>query len=141
MNYHPALPLQKAIFEALANSPEIANAVTGVYDSVPDDAEFPYIAFASEAYTREIWGHEAFVDFLIVTEANKGRVQAKEISNLMAGILDYQNLDVEDFDVAEGGLYDQEFGIEENNESRLCVATYRFLLSAHENIFDEDDFG
>ena len=135
MYNHPALPLQKAITNALRSNTELMKLITNVYESVPQKAPFPYIAYGSEAYTRGMWEHECFIDLIVATE-DKGRVNIKQIENIIIGILDYEDLEVKDFQVEEQGLESIEFGIETTGNSRISIMTFRFLLGAEEaNVF------
>lgn len=132
---HPALPLQSAILTALKNNTDLMQMVTGVYEAVPQKYAFPYITLGGEAYSRDLWEHECFID-LIVATSTKSRTSAKKIENVIIGILDYENLEVEGFQVQEQGLESVEFGVETTDESRISIMTFRFLLGAEEsNIF------
>lgn len=86
--------LQKAVYDTLLADTALAVEMGGavrVYDSVPDNAIFPYLSIGSDQIvdngTSCSNGSEAFVEVHVWSRA-VGRVEAKKISGAVRAALD-----------------------------------------------------
>ena len=134
---HPALPLQKAIIAALKNDPDVTAFVgERVYDHVPPKPTFPYIVLANEAFTRDLWQHECFVDLQWFTKST-GRPAVKRLGEAVIDALD-RLIVIDGFDTDEGGLEDLNYFQEDTGETQMGEASFRYLVSAEEDLFKDE---
>lgn len=134
MTSHPALPLQKALIDALKEH-EGVTAIVGsrIYDHVPPSPVFPYVVIAADSYGRELWAHECFVDIQYFTKS-KGRPAVKTLGAEVIDALDVQ-LIVDGFDTDEYGLEEANYFQEDTGDTQMGEASFRYLLSASEDLF------
>ena len=133
---HPALPLQKAIIDTLKTDSDVSAIVKGrVYDHVPPKPVFPYVVLANEAFTRALWQHECFVDLQWFTKST-GRPAVKRLGEAVIDALEGY-LEIEGFDTDEWGLEDVTYFQEDNNETQMGEASFRYLVSAGESLFED----
>lgn len=82
--------IQSAIFVALTGDTTLMNAITGIFDFVPQNQSFPYIAFGLRTEMRldtmGTWGKDATFEMKIWTQA-KGFNQAQDILNKMNTVI------------------------------------------------------
>lgn len=88
----PSAALQAAIYRALRDDAAVAGFVGGrVFDAVPADADFPYIAIGEVQTVDDgaacIDAAECFVTLHIWSQA-KGAVEARRITSAVAAALD-----------------------------------------------------
>ncbi|MFN6950983.1 MAG: DUF3168 domain-containing protein [Albidovulum sp.] len=96
MSVDPSLALQKAIYEALTESPAVAGG--RVFDHVPEGAEFPYISFGTfqslgnraDCYD----GTESFFDINVWSRA-VGFPEAKGIADRVREVIDRADLAID----------------------------------------------
>lgn len=133
---HPALPLQKAIIDTLKANEAVA-AIVGnrIYDHVPTKPTFPYIVLANEAFTRDLWQHECFVDLQWFTKST-GRPAVKRLGEAVIDALDAY-LVIDGFDTDEWGVEDVTYFQEDNGETQMGEASFRYLVSAEEALFQD----
>lgn len=134
---HPALPLQKAIIDTLKTDPDVSAIVKGrVYDHVPPKPVFPYVVLANEAFTRDLWQHECFVDVQFFTQST-GRPAVKRLGEAVIAALD-RLIIIEGFDTDEGGLEDLNYFQEDTGETQMGEASFRYLVGAEEDLFKDE---
>ena len=127
MNRHPALPLQKAIFDALKNDPDLNEIIQGrVYDHVPDNAKFPYLVIGDDSFSRDLWMHECFVTVLAFTE-QVGLTGVKRLAGLVQNVLDVE-LAVEGYVTQEWSFEELSFSVEDNDQTQMAEIELRYLL-------------
>jgi len=133
---HPALPLQKAIIDALKDH-EGVTAIVGprIYDHVPDNAQFPYVAMTGDAYTRDLWQHDCFVTVSCFT-GGKGRPAVKRLAEQVIDALDRQII-VRGFDTDEGAYEDMDIQSEAQDAFQVADVNFAYVLSAEEDLFGE----
>ncbi|WP_374274437.1 DUF3168 domain-containing protein [Brevundimonas sp.] len=133
---HPALPLQKAIYKALSEDEAITEVVTDrIYDHLPEDAQFPYICLADDAYSRDRWFHECYVTVQAFTEG-EGMVDVKALASLVDECLTRQ-LIVEDFDTVEYAGESIEFYRDPKAGNQMAELELRYLLEPQLVWYDE----
>jgi hypothetical protein len=98
--------LQKAVFAALTGDADVASAVTGVFDHVPqpvdagDDSQFPYITIGQgtvrEFDTDDVLGFDATVE-VHVWSRQRGRREVKEIQGLVYDVLHRGDLTIDGY--------------------------------------------
>lgn len=91
------LAVQRAIFGTLTGDPELMARVSGVFDEVPEDAEFPYVVIGEATSTprNTLTGHgRETVVTLHVWSRYQGFTEALEIADRITGLLDHQPLEV-----------------------------------------------
>lgn len=129
---HPALPLQQAILNALLDDPAITALVgTRVFDHVPADAAFPYIAIGDDAFARDLWRHEAFVTVLVFTQ-KIGLPAVKRLSALVQSCLD-RDLVLNDWRTLEWSFEKMNFSEDKKQGVQMAEIEFRYL-------FEEDDY-
>lgn len=93
----PEYALQEAVYTALLDNPLLISALGGpkIYDRAPEDARFPYIAFAGlstgDGSTASERGYECRI-VLNVWSRHKGKREAFDILRLVRLSLDGQDL-------------------------------------------------
>lgn len=124
---HPALPLQKAIFDALGASSELTALVGDrIYDHVPDDAVFPYVVIGDDSFSRDLWRHECFVTILAFTE-QVGLTGVKRLASIINTALDVE-LVVDGYNTVEWSAEDLNFSLEDTEATQMAEAEFRYLL-------------
>jgi peptidoglycan/xylan/chitin deacetylase (PgdA/CDA1 family) len=90
--------IQVAVRDALLDDNDIAQAVTGVYDYVPETAAMPYItvgeATETSDNTHNTFGHQTTVTLHIWTR-QRGHKQGLELLQQVKKVLDRQPLDID----------------------------------------------
>ncbi len=126
----PALALQKAIYDALMNDPDVQTIVQGrVYDQVPDDVTFPFIKIGDDNLQSELWMTEAFVSVNSVTES-VGLPAVKRLAATVRQALDTIGTDLAmiGFAVCEYDYQDTSYLTDEENGSQLADSGFRYLI-------------
>lgn len=84
------LPFQKACYDALTGDAELMGKITGVFDNVPEDQEFPYIQIGSITGlpwdAMELAGEDMTLTFHVWSRY-RGKKEMKEIMDDMYRIL------------------------------------------------------
>ena len=125
---HPALPLQKAVFDVLNN------LVPGVkvYDAVPDNAPFPFIHIGDD----HIIGDARFGDWfdctvnvhVFVRDPNKpGKVRIKEINAAIYAALNVQ-LVVAGFECMTASPYVDTTFVTQPDKTEHAILEFEYLL-------------
>ncbi|WP_295217329.1 DUF3168 domain-containing protein [uncultured Brevundimonas sp.] len=128
MANHPALPLQKAIFDALLADTALNAVIDGrVYDHVPPDAVYPYVVIGEDSFSRDLWQHECFVMIQGFTSQN-GLTGVKRLANLIQVILDVE-LQVEGYLTQEWSFEESRFYKDEEGDNfQMAEVNFRYLL-------------
>lgn len=96
---------QSAVYNRLANDQELAKAITGVHDAVPDGENFPYIvlgrSFSQNVNTKTTIG-ERIEHTIDIWSGAKGKKETINIINLLEAAL------TEELDVNGAFLLSQE---------------------------------
>lgn len=92
------MDIQRAIYDLLTGDEVIMSLVSGVYDEVPEDAEFPYVtlgdAMESPRNSHDSIGRETVVT-LHVWSKQAGFTEANTVLGELVALLDHRPLDVE----------------------------------------------
>lgn len=96
----PSLLIQKTIRDALIGDSKISNAVTDVFDFVPDKTVFPYITVGDD--TAVDWGAKDFdgMDYTInihTWSRARGRKECKDIMFEVYRVLHLNDLNISGF--------------------------------------------
>lgn len=78
--------LQKGLYSRLSNDTNIKGKVTGVFDAIPDDQPYPYIALGEDTvneWSTKLEFGEEVTHTLHVWSQYSGKKEAKEIMNLV----------------------------------------------------------
>lgn len=87
--------LQKAVYQALSADSTLGTLITGIYDAVPENTNYPYVVFSgsSQENLESLAGHRERVRLqLTVFSRSNGRKQAQTILNRIHIILHHANL-------------------------------------------------
>lgn len=91
--------LQKALYEVLINDIPLIAIVMGIYDKVPDNAAFPYIAIGemrcADWASKTTSGMECMATLTIFSREG-GRQQAAQIMERLYALLHDSNIAVDD---------------------------------------------
>lgn len=146
MNGSAVLNLQAAEYARLTGSAEFMALVTGVYDSVPENAKRPYVTIgeAVEVPDRSFGneGREVTRTFHIYDKdgatlsgvAATGNKRALTILNKMIGVLESPSLAVTDYATVD---YAYEFGQPMPAESDGNDAVYRHIVAVFRVTLEE----
>ncbi|MDZ5077868.1 DUF3168 domain-containing protein [Nesterenkonia sp. HG001] len=97
-NTDPVWPIQAAIYQALTGDAELMAEVTGVYDHVPKNTEFPYISIGETTVTPG-GAHDRFGSRSTITihgwSTYHGKREISALANHLVRILDHQPLEIE----------------------------------------------
>ena len=120
---------QVSVFKRLENDSELMSAVTGVYDFVPEETNFPYVILgrctATPVNTKTTIGERIEVT-LDVWSVYKGKKETANIINLLEASLT-DELTVEDADLITQEIKSIEI-VEESNELYHGTVVFEILL-------------
>ena len=89
--------IHRAIYARLTGDPELSGMVTGVWDDVPEDADWPYVTIGesieSPDNTHGGFGRDVVATLHVWTKY-AGTSQGARIGNRIVGLLDQQPLDI-----------------------------------------------
>ena len=95
-------PLQQAIFTALNVSAVTSDLSCGVYDDVPQNATYPYIALGEETVidfsTKDIHGNEITINIHVWSQY-KGSKETKQIMDKIHDLLHNTSISVSGFNL------------------------------------------
>ena len=127
--------VQRAIYIALSNDPQLADMVVGVYDAPPQDPKYPYIVIGDDTLvdwdTDTSYGAEVTIT-IHVWSAYHGAKEAKEILGRIAGILHTKELSLRDTHLV---LLRREFEqvlVDVDGTTRHGVCRYRAVVTEQE---------
>jgi hypothetical protein len=90
-------PLQQAVYARLTGDVDLSADVTGVYDDVPEDAQYPYVTISTVASSPDNelgeYGRQTVVQ-LDVWSAYRGFAEATGILSHIERLLDRQPLPI-----------------------------------------------
>lgn len=96
MSLH-SFELQKTIFNALSGNSALTNLITGVFDDVPENQEYPYVVVGEETSlnigckTKDALEHTLTIHSY---SRERGRKQVKQIMSAIYEVLHESNLSV-----------------------------------------------
>jgi len=131
------IAVQTVIYNALIGHAPLMLLVNGVYDSVPQDEEFPYVtigeAIHSEDDTTGTIGHA--VSALIncwtrftPTEGSRGRLKTKQIQGEIFSALHRQNFSVAGYDVIDVAFEQSQSFVDQDGLTRHGVQNFRVII-------------
>lgn len=126
------LSLQTAIFERLYNDTSIQTAGAAVYDAVPQDAPYPYIALGEDTMNRngtKTYDGEDLTHTLHVFSRYKGKKELKEIMNLVIESLTITDLNINGFDMVWGVCEYMDTVLDADGITRHGVMRFRFQIN------------
>lgn len=124
---HPALPLQKAIFDTLKADPEVTALVGDrIYDQVPQDTAYPYLVISGGSFFRDQWMFDCTALVLCVTKS-VGVKDAKALGGLVQGALDIE-IEVEGFITQEWTWEAMDLLVDTEDETQVAEVEMNYLL-------------
>ncbi len=125
----PLTALQKAVYETLHNDKGLSNAITGVFDHVPSNTDYPYIVIRQGSIkdwsTSSTTGYEIEVDVMTFSR-QRGSMAALEISQRVHALLNKANLVLEGSHTLVDLRY-KDGGIKLGKDGLTYVETSSFL--------------
>lgn len=85
------LNVQDAVFQRLANDPVLSSAVTGIFDKVPENEQFPYVVLGrcyGTPYRTKTTDGERIELTLDIWSGDNGKKETIDISNLIGAALE-----------------------------------------------------
>lgn len=93
----PMLPVQSAVYGKLTGDATLAGMISGVYDYVPEDVDYPFVVIGEALETPDNWhggfGRETVIT-LHVWSRYQGYAQALRIGAQVTALLDHQPLTI-----------------------------------------------
>jgi hypothetical protein len=135
MATHVQSDLQEAIYDILVGDATLMTLVTNrVYDHVPDNTEYPYVAFGEARYDR--WGshtHEGYdVDFNIHTYTQSlGKLDAQAIMNRIYTLLHDVDITVTGYPTVVCEEQSSFIILDEDNRTYNGVQLYHIILGGN----------
>lgn len=91
----PMLPVQTAVYGRLTGSKPLMDLISGVYDYVPEEADYPFVVIGEATEVPDNrhggFGRETVIT-LHVWSQYRGHSQGLRIASLITGLLDHQPL-------------------------------------------------
>jgi hypothetical protein len=128
--------IQKAVYTKLTGDATLMALVTGVYDTAPDNARYPFIDIgdATEQPFRTFGrgGHETTINIHIYTQDQVGGTAGFKpgmtILDRVSTLLDGQTLTVENHDTVLGNAEFVETLRESDGVTRHVIARFRLII-------------
>ena len=92
-----AVTLQTAVYNALVADTPLGNAVTGIYDFVPEGTAFPYVKVGDQTMVDDGTKNKEGSDFTLIVHTfsrYRGSKEIKEIMSLVYDVLHESSLSV-----------------------------------------------
>lgn len=94
--------IQGSVWKILSNDATLKNIVTGIFDYVPSGHPFPFISIGEGTeemfHTFSRFGRDISLNIHIFSQ-HEGFKQAQVILDRVVSLLDYNDIEVDDFDV------------------------------------------
>ncbi|SFG10643.1 DUF3168 domain-containing protein [Sporolactobacillus nakayamae] len=123
------LNVQDAVFQRLANDPGLSSAVTGIFDKVPENEQFPYVVFGrcyGTPYRTKSTDGERIELTLDIWSGDNGKKETIDLVNLIGAALE------EDLSLEHADIFSQEIKslevLEEINDLFHGTLVYEFIL-------------
>lgn len=125
------LELQKAIYEILSADSGLLSRVTGVFDSVPQNAVAPYVYFA-DVQTTDISGL-AKTKFQIEFEINViseslGKKDSAEIAEIVRNLLDDVTPEIAGFEDLQINFLSQTIAVASDAKTYMAKQKYEGII-------------
>ncbi|MER7799001.1 DUF3168 domain-containing protein [Streptomyces parvulus] len=132
----PMLPVQAALYARLKNDAPLTGMIQGVYDYVPEDVPYPFVALGEATEVPDNrhggFGRETVVT-LHVWSRYQGYTQALRIGARITALIDHQPLPIEGLDwIATRFEFSQTLtDPEPPGDVRHLVLRYRIVTEQH----------
>lgn len=140
MTKSPIFAVQKAIYEALINDPDVmayvgtnSSGQPQVYDAPPPNARYPYILIGEDSFSREDWYHVAEPTVQGFTKQDGRLSEVKKLAGLIQNALDVE-LEVEGFATVEWSYEETSFWREAEDGTEMVDCGFRYLLDPDEGV-------
>lgn len=123
--------VQTVIFSALNTDAPLNLVVTGVYDSVPQQEQFPYVTIGEDVIVE--WdtvsnvGASASITIHTWSRA-RGRAEVKEIQGIIYEALHRKEFSIAGFDVVATDFISSQSFMDADGLTRHGVSTFRILI-------------
>ena len=122
---------QQVIYGLLSNSADVMSAVKGVYDSVPDQQDFPYITIGeddnNEWDTATTLGNDV-VCTVSVWSRDRGKKETKDIQGRIYNALHRQDYNVTGYQIISIDWQNSTSFLDYDAKTRHGVQTFRILI-------------
>lgn len=129
------LDIQKGIYDELTGDATLMGLVTGVFDDVPKDQEYPYVVIGTDTETNfntfDKQGREVVATIMIYSQY-AGFKEAKTILNRIVELLDYESITLSNFNLVYIRYDAGDTSYNTIDEGRTKQAAARFRIIAQE---------
>ena len=130
MSFH-LLELQRSVYTALTSSAALVNQVNGIFDDVPQDVDYPFVALGDETSidrsTKTIDGQEVTITIHVFSE-NKGKLVTKQIMQAIYDVLHDNDMIVQNANLVNMRFEFSDIVIENDGVTRHGVMRFRAVI-------------